>query len=47
MDQLADVTPFSTKDAKRLRRQWILNGRKKTSLLIGPALIDVVGRRTR
>jgi SAM-dependent methyltransferase len=47
MNQLADVKPFSATDAKRLRRQWILNGRKKPSLLIGPTLIDVVGRRKR
>jgi SAM-dependent methyltransferase len=47
MDRLADVKPFSPDLARRLRRQWIANGRKKTSLLIGPALIDVVGRRQR
>jgi SAM-dependent methyltransferase len=47
MDRLAAIEPFSADQARRLRRQWIANSNKKTSLLIAPALIDVVGQRRR
>jgi hypothetical protein len=47
MSRLADIEPFNADQARRLRRQWIANSRKTTSLLIGPTLIDVVGRRKR
>lgn len=45
MDQLGRLPPFTPAQAARLRRHWIANARKPTSLLIGPTLIDVVGRR--
>ena len=45
MDQLADLKPFDSASAARVRRQWLANARKPTSLLIGPALIDIVGRK--
>jgi len=45
MDQLGRLRPFTPARAKSLTRQWIENGRKPTSLLVGPALIDVVGRK--
>jgi SAM-dependent methyltransferase len=44
MDQLAEIEPFDHSQAKRLRRQWLANARKPTSVLIGPALFDIVGR---
>jgi SAM-dependent methyltransferase len=45
MDQLGRLRPLTPTSATRLSRQWIANARKPTSLLVGPALIDVVGRR--
>jgi SAM-dependent methyltransferase len=45
MDQLGRLRPFTPPSAKSLTRQWIANGRNRSSLLIGPALIDVVGRK--
>ena len=31
--------------AAAIRRHWLAAGRQKTSKLIGPALVDVVGRK--
>jgi SAM-dependent methyltransferase len=45
MDQLAQLPPFDPKQAASLRRQWLANTRKPRSLLLGPTLIDVVGRK--
>ena len=45
MDRLGRLRPLTPASAKSLARQWIANGRKPTSLLIGPTLIDVVGGR--
>jgi SAM-dependent methyltransferase len=45
MAQLGDLKPFDPASAVRLRRQWLANARKPTSLLIGPALVDVVGQK--
>jgi SAM-dependent methyltransferase len=45
MDQLGEVPPFDRSQARSLRRRWLANAKKPTSLLIGPALIDVVGTR--
>jgi SAM-dependent methyltransferase len=45
MERLGRLRPLTPVSAKSLTRQWIANGRKPTSLLIGPALIDVVGRK--
>lgn len=45
MDQLAAFPPFSPAAAARLRRQWKAAGRQKTSMLISPAVLDVVGRK--
>ena len=45
MDQLAQFPPFSPAQAARLIRHWRTAARKRSSLLIGPALIDVVGRK--
>ena len=45
MPQLAKYPPFTNVQAARLRRDWLAAGRRRTSLLIAPALIDVVGRK--
>lgn len=45
MDQLGHLRPFTAAQAESLRRQWIANAKKPTSLLIGPALIDIVGQK--
>ena len=45
LDRYTRFRPFTKRDAVRLRRQWIAAGRDKTSVLIGPALLDVVGQK--
>jgi SAM-dependent methyltransferase len=45
MDRMAGFPPFSRDRASRLRRQWLAAARQKTSLLISPAVLDVVGRK--
>jgi SAM-dependent methyltransferase len=45
LDRYAKFPPFTTPDAKRLRRHWLAAGRERTSLLIAPALLDVVGKK--
>jgi SAM-dependent methyltransferase len=44
MDEMASFPPFSPKSAMRLRRHWRAASRRSTSLLISPAVLDVVGR---
>ena len=45
MDRYATFSPFSRAQAARLRRQWRRAAGERTSLLISPALLDVVGRK--
>jgi SAM-dependent methyltransferase len=45
LDRYAKFPPFTPADAKRLRRHWLRASREQTSLLIAPALLDVVGRK--
>lgn len=45
LDRYAKFPPFTRGDAKRLRRHWLAASREETSLLIAPALMDVVGRK--
>jgi len=47
MDRLAGLGGFTSQDARRLRRHWLAASRDATSLIIAPALIDVVGRKPR
>jgi SAM-dependent methyltransferase len=47
MDRLAKLPPFSPARAQRLRRRWIAASRERSSILISPAVIDVVGQRRR
>jgi SAM-dependent methyltransferase len=44
MDQMAAFPPFSPESASRLRRHWMAAGRRPTSLLISPAVLDIVGQ---
>jgi len=45
MPRLVGLDGFTAADARLLRRHWIAASHEPTSLLIGPALIDVVARR--
>ena len=47
LDRYAKFAPFTRRDAQRLRTHWLAASREKTSLLIGPALLDVVGKKRR
>jgi SAM-dependent methyltransferase len=47
MDQMAAFRPFSKEAAARVRRHWTAAGKHRTSILVSPAVIDVVGRRPR
>ena len=39
------VRTFTPKQADSLRRHWLACARRKTSLLISPTVLDVVGRK--
>jgi SAM-dependent methyltransferase len=41
------LRPFSSAGAASLRRQWLAAARRRTSLLISPTVVDVVGRKSR
>jgi SAM-dependent methyltransferase len=45
MDRYAELPPFTPHDAARIRRHWRRAARDRSSLLIGPAVLDVVGRK--
>ena len=45
MGRYSRVPPFTRADAIGLRRQWLAAAREDTSLLVGPAVLDVVGRK--
>ena len=45
MDQLATLPPFNPAHAQRLRQRWTAASQEKTSLMIAPAVFDVVGRK--
>jgi hypothetical protein len=47
LPRYAAFRPFTPKQAASLRRHWIAVGQKKTSLLISPTVLDVVGRKRR
>jgi len=47
MPQLAKFPPFNAAQAAHLRRDWLAAGRRRTSWLIAPTLVDVVGRKPR
>jgi hypothetical protein len=45
MPQLAKFPPFTPAQAAQLRRDWLAAGRRRTSWLIAPTVVDVVGRK--
>jgi len=45
LDRLAGLGGFTAADARQLTRDWLAASKEPASLLMGPALIDVVGRR--
>lgn len=47
MPQLGDIPPFTPAAAKRLLRDWRAAARTRHALLVGPALVDVVGTKPR
>jgi SAM-dependent methyltransferase len=47
MPQLAKLRPFTPRQAASLRRHWLAAARRKTSLVISPTVLDVVGRKRR
>jgi len=47
LDRYAGLGPFTTAKASALRRHWLAAARRRTSLLISPTVVDVVGRKPR
>ena len=47
IDRLVGLAGFTAADARRLTRDWVAASKQPASLLMGPALIDVVGRKRR
>ena len=47
IDRLVGLAGFTTTDARQLKRDWVAASMQPASLLMGPALIDVVGVRSR
>jgi len=47
MDRYGELPPFTARDAARLRRHWLRASHDPSALLIGPAVLDVVGRKPR
>jgi SAM-dependent methyltransferase len=45
IDRLVGLAGFTAGDARQLTRDWIAASKQPASLLMGPALIDVVGRK--
>jgi SAM-dependent methyltransferase len=47
IDRLVGLAGFTAADARRLKRDWLAASKEPAALLMGPALIDVVGRKKR
>ena len=47
MDRYATFRPFTPKQAASLRRHWMKAAGNRTSILISPTVLDVVGRKRR
>lgn len=45
LDRYGEHPPFTRAQAARLKRRWLAAGRERTSVLIAPAVMDVVGRK--
>ena len=44
IDRLVGLAGFTAADARSLKRDWVAASKEPASLLMGPALIDVVGK---
>lgn len=47
LDRIAEFPPFSPEQAARFRKHWLAAQGRKTSLMIAPTVVDVVGRKPR
>jgi SAM-dependent methyltransferase len=47
MDRYAKLPPFTPAQARRVRRQWQEAEKDPTSVLIAPAVVDLIGRKPR
>ena len=47
LDRYAGFPPFTQAEAVLLRRRWRAAARQRTSLMIAPAVLDIVGRKPR
>jgi SAM-dependent methyltransferase len=47
MERYGELPPFTPEGAERLRKRWLAAQRQKTSFVIGPTVLDVVGRKRR
>jgi len=47
MDRYSEFPPFTKAKARHLRRWWLSAAREKSSRMIAPAVLDVVGRKPR
>jgi|SRR5215471_2766556 len=47
LDRYAGRRPFTSAKAASLRRHWLAAARRRTSFLISPTVVDVVGRKPR
>jgi len=47
LDRYATLGPLSKKAAARLRAEWLAAAREKSSLIVAPAVLDVVARKKR
>jgi SAM-dependent methyltransferase len=45
IDRYGEHPPFTKRQAARVKRHWLAAAGEKTSLLIAPAVLDVVGRK--
>jgi SAM-dependent methyltransferase len=45
MERYAEFPPFDPAAAERLRQRWLASGAVRTSTLIAPTVLDVVGRK--
>jgi SAM-dependent methyltransferase len=45
LPRYARFRPFTPRQAASLRRHWLAAARRKTSLLISPTVLDIVGRK--
>ncbi len=45
LDRYARQRPLDARAARQIRRAWLQAERDRSALMIGPAVVDVVGRK--